>query len=124
MNIYLCVRIPKSGSSSLGEIVASAFAGSRTFVLPNTLDLDGRISMLQRMRARRSRLQTLLRHYPALTLDQAFASIRANAKDGDLIHGGHIDFPSARRELGAAVKIVTMLRDPYRRAISEYNYSR
>jgi hypothetical protein len=110
----------------LGEIVASAFAGRRSFVLPNTLDLDARMSILQCLRARRSRLQTLTRHYSPLTftIGQAFSAIRAKAKDGDLIHGGHVDFPTVHKALGPGVKIITMLRDPYRRAISEYNYSR
>ena len=116
-SVYLCVRIPKSGSVSMASAVTSAFFGRRIFYLPNTLELDGRLSRFQHFRYVRARRRNLIAAYGLHRLDDAFAAIRSTIGGGDLISGGHIDFPSVSRALHRPVKIITMMRNPYRRSV-------
>ena len=55
---------------------------------------------------------------------KAFEIIASNASDGDLINGGHIDFPSVRKSIQRKSKIITLLREPAARCRSEYEYCR
>ena len=122
--VCVCVRVPKSGSASLTTILKQGFAGRRTFRLPDTLNLDAHFSLLQRYRATRSRAQNLWRDHRVLTLAKACEKIAREAADGDLIDGGHIDFPSAVSSIPRWLKMITILRDPAARVLSDYNYSR
>lgn len=122
--ITVSVRVPKSGSESLRALLAQAFSGQRTFFLPNTRDPDGELSWLQRLRGIRSRRKNLFRHYRIAGFARAYARITCEAQNGDLIDGGHIDFPSVSANITRPLKIITLLRDPYERSRSEYNYAR
>jgi hypothetical protein len=123
---FVCasIRVPKSGSESLQRLLALAFVGRRIFYLPATLDRDGEISALQRLRFHRSRIKNLLAHYRWPAIGRAFATIDKQARAGDLISGGHLDFPSVKAALAHPLKMITILRDPVARVVSEYNYSR
>jgi hypothetical protein len=123
-SVALVVRVPKSGSQSLGLALGRAFNETATFYLPNTLELDGRLSRFQHFRFRRAQIRNLLAHYGSASLQNAFALIDSRAAPGDLLSGGHIDFPTVRRNLRKRVKIITILRDPYARCRSEYFYAR
>ena len=122
--VYVCIRVPKSGSSSLIGALTTALADSRRFFLPDTLNLDGQFSAFQRWRFRRARAGNLLTHYGSRRMSRALAVVKAEARAGDLIYGGHFDFNFARQALGRPVKIITMLRNPVERVVSEYNYAR
>lgn len=123
---FVCVsiRVPKSGSESLDRLLRRAFADRRIFYLPTTLDRDGKLSRLQRLRFRRSQIKNLLLHHRSPSLRHAFAAIDRQAANGDLIGGGHIDFPTLKAALHRPVRMITLLRDPISRLASEYNYSR
>lgn len=122
--VFLCVRLPKSGSASLARGLERAFAGRRIFYLPNTLDPDSRVSPLQRLRFWRARFQNLFRHYRSFSMKQACARIAREACPGDLVMGGHIDFRAASASLARPLGIITLLREPVTRAHSEYDYMR
>jgi Sulfotransferase domain len=122
--VLVCVRIPKSGSESLGRLVRDAFADRRRFYLPTTYDADGQISAFQRARFARSRLRNLLARYRVFDIADACEIIDAQAANGDLIEGGHIDFGAARAHIGRPLKMITLFRDPAQRSLSEYNYAR
>jgi hypothetical protein len=122
--VCLCIRIPKSGSSSLNHALSAAFADRRSFFLPDTLNLDGRYSAFQRWRFERARKGNLRLHYGDPRLDRALAVINAEARPGDLICGGHFDLAFARAAIAAPVKAVSLMRDPVARCVSEYNYAR
>jgi hypothetical protein len=122
--LCVCIRVPKSGSMSLTRVLEQAFADRHIFFLPHTMDRDGEISTLQRVRFLRSRAQNLFRHYRAFSISTAYERITREARSGDLISGGHIDFPTATANIPTPLKIITMLREPVARALSEYNYSR
>ena len=122
--VCVCVRVPKSGSASLTAILKDGFADRRIFPLPDTLSLDSNFSLFQRYRSSRSRLQNLWRDHRTLSLAKACERITREAADGDLIDGGHIDFPRAVAGISRRLKMITILRDPAARALSDYNYSR
>lgn len=122
--IFLCVRVPKSGSVSLTRGLEEAFAARRIFHLPDTLDPDSRVSPIYRLRFLRSQRHNLKLHYRRTGIDAAFACIRSDAAPGDLVTGGHIDFRSASHGIGRPLKIITLLREPATRARSEYDYMR
>jgi len=122
--ICLCIRIPKSGSSSLNRALNAAFADRQTFFLPDTLNLDGRFSGFQDWRFRRARKRALVKHYRQPDLSRALATINAQARPGDLISGGHFDYAFARGALIAQARIITLFRNPIDRCVSEYNYAR
>ncbi|MDE3115006.1 MAG: sulfotransferase family 2 domain-containing protein [Pseudomonadota bacterium] len=122
--VCVCVRVPKSGSASLTASLKDGFAGRHIFRLPDTLSPDSNFSLLQRYRAARSRLQTLMCDHRTLSLAKACRKIAREAADGDLINGGHIDFASVASNIPRRLKMITILRDPAARALSDYNYSR
>ena len=123
-SLFLCVRVPKSGSQSLMGGLQAAFADRRIFYVPNTLDPDSRVSRLQRLRFLRSRYQNLFRHYGSISMNVVWRHIGCEAKPGDLLMGGHVDFRTANAELRQPLKIITLLREPVARARSEYDYMR
>jgi Sulfotransferase domain len=122
--VLVSVRVPKSGSSSLSHLLRAAFSNRAVFPVPNTLNLDGRSSILQQFRFVRSRTQNLLKHYRTPRLSRAFEIISHRAAPGDLIDGGHIDFASVKAGVTCDLKMITILRDPAERCRSVYNYAR
>jgi len=109
---------------SLVAGLEQAFASKRIFYFPNTLDLDGRVSHLQRLRFCRARLQNLYRHHGSFSMRAVCERIRRQATPGDLIMGGHVDFHTAQARIARPLKIITLLREPVARAYSEYHYMR
>jgi hypothetical protein len=122
--VLVSVRVPKSGSSSLSHLLRAAFSDGAVFPVPNTLNLDGRSSILQQFRFIRSRTQNLLKHYRTPRLSRAFEIISHRAAPGDLIDGGHIDFASVKAGVTRDLKMINTVRDPAERCRSVYNYAR
>ena len=108
----------------MASAVTSAFSGRRIFYLPSTLELDGRLSRFQHYRYMRAQRRNLNAAYGTRNLDDTFDLIRSTIRGGDLISGGHVDFLCVSRALRRPVKIITMLRNPYQRSLSEYRYAR
>ena len=120
--LCVCVRIPKAASTSLHYLLEAAFRGRQTFYVPHTLNIDGGISKFQELRFLRSRARHLLLRYGTPSIRRAFDIISESAEDGDLIHGGHIDFPSVQEHLGRKAKLITIFREPAARCRSEYEW--
>jgi hypothetical protein len=118
------IRTPKSASTSLATLVEQAFPEARSFVLPNTLDLEGAISSLQYLRHLRHAARINFRSHQLLRLSQVFARINAEALPGDVLTGGHLDFETCRKRLAAPPKFITLIRNPIDRSLSEYTYAR
>jgi hypothetical protein len=122
--LFVCIRVPKSGSQSLVRGLTTVLAGRRIFYVPNTLDLDSRVSRVQRLRFLRARYQNLSRHYGTVSMRAVWARIQRDAVPGDLLMGGHVDFRTAHAHLSRPLKMITLLREPIARARSEYDYMR
>lgn len=122
--LVVVVRTPKSASSSLAAIVAQAFPAARTFMLPNTLDIEGSISALQQLRHIRHAARINYRWHRLLRLAHVFERINTHAVPGDVLTGGHIDFDTCRNALVRPAKFITLVRNPVDRSLSEYAYAR
>lgn len=122
--LFVCIRVPKSGSQSLVRGLTEAFAGRRIFYVPDTLDPDSRVARLQRLRFLRARFQNLSRHYGTASMRAAWARIDRDARPGDLLMGGHVDFKTASANVHRPLMIIALLREPVARAQSEYEYMR
>jgi hypothetical protein len=120
--LCVCVRIPKAASTSLHYLLEAAFEGRQHFYVPHTLNIDGGISTFQELRFLRSRARHLLLRYGTPSIRRAFDIISESAENGDLIHGGHIDFPSVQEHLHRKAKLITIFREPAARCRSEYNW--
>ena len=89
-SVWVCVRVPKCGSTSLSNSLKSALAGRGIFHLPHTLKIEGDLSRLHELRFRRSQIRNVFARFL----------------------GGDIDFPSVHRNTGRDVKMIVMLRHP------------
>ena len=120
--VYVLVRIPKTGSSSLTGVVRDSLPNARHFGMPHSPHpSDGR-PWGERLRATRSRVRTLAERYRAVTFAQAWRHVEAHASDGDLI-SGHIRYGDPALP-SFQLNYITLLRDPLGRALSNYNYCR
>jgi hypothetical protein len=124
MPVLLNVRIPKSGSESVSQMLRDALPRERQFYLPNTMDLDGRVSAFQRSRFLRRQRRNLVRAYRTASLGKALEIVAASISGGDVIDGGHIDFRSIAAAMMKPLQMIVLLRDPASRNLSEYNYAR
>jgi hypothetical protein len=120
--VYVLVRVPKAGSTSLLTMIRDGLPNAHQFGLPYLPGPADPLPLGERLRAARSRVRTLLRRYSALSMSQAWRYIDGHARDGDLV-SGHIHYgdpvlPSLR------LNYITLLREPLARALSEYNYIR
>lgn len=122
--LLACIRVPKSGSKSLSRIVAEAFPDRPAHYLPDTLRREALISRWQAVRLRRSQMQNLARRWGMTSLDAVLARIDATAGPGDLLIGGHFDWPTVEAALSRPVKNIVLLREPAARARSDYAYAR
>jgi hypothetical protein len=122
--LIVVVRIPKSASLSLSAMALQAFPDRQVFVLPNTLDLDGRHSFFQRLRHARHVTRLTLKHHRTLSLARVYARINQAASAGALVTGGHIDFESCRKAFSHDFQMLTLIRNPVDRSLSEYDYAR
>ena len=123
--LYAIIRVPKSGSQSLRTWAVQAFPDAKQFRIPNTLHLDGAFGVLQRLRHTRHVLRHSISWYGSpKTLAGICEMIDRTAPPGSILTGGHFDFPTLHANFKQPVKIVSLLRDPVRRALAEYNYLR
>jgi hypothetical protein len=121
--LYVLVRIRKSGSQSLVEMIHSALPASRIFSMPPIppkADLGIELSEdFRRVRRTKKRLWKL---FKTLDYPNAWKILDATAQPGDVV-SGHFHY-------GAPVlpswklKYITIVREPVRRLFSEYQYCR
>lgn len=122
-NIVACIRIPKSGSTSLSKMVQS-LNGVRRYYFGTTWKPDQSGSHFQYYRHLRSKLKQNINKYKRITSKSVEAYIRDAITDGDILVGGHFDFTHIKQNVSARAKLITLVRNPIDRCISEYYYSR
>jgi hypothetical protein len=120
--LYIVIRVPKSGSTSLANMLRAALPDARVFSMPTDPAAHAHMPALERLRLARNRARALWRNYRALSLDAAWRKIAAEARAGDIVTG-HLRHGDARLP-GHALRHITLVRDPLARLLSQYNYSR
>ncbi|MGF1650815.1 MAG: sulfotransferase domain-containing protein [Hyphomicrobiaceae bacterium] len=121
--LYGLLRIPKSGSTTLVEMVRTALPAAQVYPLPHDQLSKWQTSRLQKLRYLRTRHKTLFYRYGAFSLSKALNHICLHARDGDILAGGHVGFETFRK-VDADVRIITILREPLAVFLSQYNYAR
>ena len=122
VKLYSVIRIPKSGSRSLGVMVEKSLPSSQHFKIPQlSVDTPEHLHPAEKFRARRRMIQGLLK-YRALSVEMLWKNVSAKAQDGDII-SGHMPYGTQQLP-GWQLHYITMLRDPIDRVRSEYYYSR
>jgi len=122
-SLHVVIRIPKSGSSSLIHMVREAFPDARFYKLPHSDFGDWGVTALDKVRFVRQQKRTLLANFGTFSLEKALQSIDDSSRDGDVVGGGHFSLKTLR-SMKSDLKFITLIRDPAKRLLSEYNYSR
>ena len=122
MNLYAVIRIPKSGSRSLGLMVEQSLPTSFHFKIPQMMSApDGSLHPAERFRSRRRMVSGLFK-YRAFNTTMLWQNISRRARDGDII-SGHMHYGQPVLP-DWSLSYITLLRDPIDRIVSEYHYSR
>jgi hypothetical protein len=120
--LYVLVRVPKSGTTSLVSMMGAALPAARFFYMPKLMRSDEGPSRIEKLRAMRSRGRRFWKLFRTLPEDTAWRRLAAEARDGDVV-SGHFPY-GAVRVPGAELRHITLLRDPLARLLSEYHYTR
>lgn len=118
--VYVVIRVPKSGSTSLINSLVTAIAPKNLFLVPGSVGPDGEISFIERGRAIRKRGRQMWRNYKTLSEGAMWDAINNKIADGDVL-SGHI-YHGALRLRDVSQKLVTIIRDPMGQFISEYKW--
>lgn len=118
----ILVRIPKSGSTSVSLMVRGPFPVERTLAMGPSINPDAALSPLQNFRIGLKTLKKRTKKYRAITVAQMQRAIQAREQDLDLITG-HIHYGFVKLKIKAP-KHITVLRDPFSRAQSDYFYAK
>jgi hypothetical protein len=121
--LYALVRIRKSGSQSLVEMVRGALTSSKFYSMPPvppTADQGvGVFEDFRRIRRTQKRLRKLFR---TMSFPRAWSILNRVAKEGDVV-SGHFMF-GAPQLPDWELRYITLLRNPVDRLYSEYRYCR
>lgn len=120
---YVLIRVPKSGSTSLQSIAASALPGARVFETPETArTISKGVTLYEQMRSRRRRWRHFMKASGAWTEAGFWRGVHTAAADGDIV-AGHLCYGEPQLP-DFDLRYVTLLRDPRERMLSSYNYDR
>jgi hypothetical protein len=120
--IFALVRVPKSGSTTLVSMVRSALPGASIYYMPKLMRSDEGPSRLEKLREMRGRSRRFWKLFRVLSEDMAWRRLAVQARDGDIV-SGHFSY-GALALPGFRAEYITLLRDPFDRLLSEYNYAR
>lgn len=120
---YVLVRVPKSGSTSLQSIAASALPAARVFETPETArTISKGVTAYEQFRSRRRRWRHFMKSCGAWTEDGFWKGVNATARDGDIV-AGHLCYGEPKLP-DFGLNYITLLRDPRERMLSSFNYDR
>jgi len=121
-SLYVVIRIPKSASTSLETIVKSAFPEARLFDMVGAIYGDEKVSVIEKLRSLRKERRRIWKNYRCLSPDSAWNKIEKTARHGDIV-SGHFGIDEIKIN-SIDKKLITLLRNPMSRLLSDYNYSR
>ena len=122
-HLYALVRIRKSGSQSLVEMVASALPNSHIYHMPPIppsadMGVDA-FEDFRRIRRTKKRLRKL---FQTISYANAWTILNATAREHDIVSGHFMHGTPALPDWNLCY--ITMVREPVSRLYSEYRYCR
>lgn len=126
-HVYIVIRVPKCGSTSLTRMFVNSFPESNNFSIYSSnyelMNEDGnKISPIEKLRIIKNTHKRNWKNYKRLSLKSVWEKTNQSIMDGDIIHG-HLTIDSIRLK-NAKKRLITLIRDPYERMLSDYNYSK
>ena len=120
--LYFNIRVPKSASTSLQNIVEGAFPDAQYFDMVGEYFSDKNISPIENFRAFRKFRSRLWKNYSVFSPEKAWKIIEDSANQGDVVSGhfGIEEIDISRFEK----RLITLIRHPVYRLLSDYNYKR
>lgn len=125
MSVYVLIRVPKCGSSSLRKMFSKALPNSSSYYISNAnheLLNESNPSIIEGLRVKKNHFKSLWKRHRVLSSKSLWKKTNQNLKDDDIIHG-HLTFDSLKLK-NTEGKIISIIRNPYDRLLSDYNYSR
>jgi len=120
--VYVVIRVPKSGSTSLANMMRDGLRGATVYDMPTPAEAQYGRPLIEQFRFARNRLRMLRRLHGTYSMATAWRRIAEQARSGDVVTG-HIRFGDADLP-GLELKHITLVRDPVARVLSDYNYAR
>lgn len=121
--LYALVRIRKSGSQSLVEMIGSALPNSKIYSMPPIPPIaDMGVGMLEDFRRIRRTKKRLRKLFQTISYDKAWNILNATAREGDVV-SGHFMF-GAPQLPDWDLRYISLVREPVTRLYSEYRYCR
>jgi hypothetical protein len=121
-SIISCIRIPKSGSTSLSKMLNQVEL--RRLYLGSRQTIDSEYSMFQYVRYIRAAAKNNFVKYRNFSIKSVDNFLKENAKNGDILVGGHFTNNYVKENINQNIKIITIIRNQIKRIISDYVYSR
>tara|TARA_Y100000389_G_scaffold131367_1_gene128797 strand:- start:295 stop:1086 length:792 start_codon:yes stop_codon:yes gene_type:complete len=127
MNAYIVIRVPKCGSTSLARMITKSLPDSNVFYISSAgIELaneeNENISPFEKFRIYKNSTRSIWKKHRCLSFDAVWEKTNRRIKDGDIIHG-HLTVDAIKLE-DFNKKLISVIRDPYDRMLSEYNYTR
>ena len=127
MNAYVVIRVPKCGSTSLAKMITKSMPNSKVFYISSAgIELareeNQNISFLEHFRLLKNTTRSIWKRHKCLTFDSVWYKTNKTIKENDIIHG-HLTIDAIRLDT-INRRLITVIRDPFDRMLSDYNYSR
>ena len=124
---YIVIRVPKCGSTSLARMFTESFPNSNSFSIYSANyqlmnEDDNKISFIEKCRILKNTQKRNWKNHRSLSFKSVWEKTNQLIKDGDIIHG-HLTIDSIRLQ-NTNKRLITLIRDPYERMLSDYNYSK
>lgn len=121
--LYALVRIRKSGSQSLVEMIRAALSQCKIYSMPPIPPpADMGVDLFEDFRRVRRTKKRLRKLFQTLSYAKAWEIINATAREGDIVSGHFMH--GAPQLPDWDLRYITMVRDPLNRLYSEYRYCR
>jgi hypothetical protein len=122
-HLFVLIRVRKSGSQSLVEMITSAIPNRAIYAMPPDPPMaDKGVGIFEDFRRVRRTKRRLWKLFKTTSWDKAWETVNRESKEGDIV-SGHFKYGSTNLP-DCTLSHITMMRKPIDRLYSEYRYCR